>query len=286
MNILYIIFGEKIIYHIQAYFSIRTFQRQLTSSDKIFVMTTKPELYKHGGVNVIPINEDTINEWEGDYHFFWRVKIKAIEYMSIHYPDSHLLYLDTDTFLYGQLSNLKGRIDQGEGIMHKDEGHPSQMMSRSKRMWNQIAGKDYAGIKLGIKHHMYNAGVVAIPQGKLNSVISTALTICDSMLAENVERVVIEQYSLSISLYENTKLTEGDNCIGHYWGNKDEWERYAIELISRAYMEDLSIEEELSRINENDLYKMPVHIHHSSTAAKLCDFINGLFKDKDIIFVK
>ncbi|MBR0264546.1 MAG: hypothetical protein IJQ60_11785 [Prevotella sp.] len=286
MNIIYVIFGDNIIYHIQTYLSIRTFQKQLDNSDKIFVMTTKPELYKHGGVNVIPISDDTIHEWEGDYHFFWRVKIKAMEYMSNHYPDGHLLYLDTDTFLFGQLSNIKERLLRGEGIMHKDEGHPSLMMSRSKKMWKQIANKYYDGIKLGMKHHMFNAGVVAIPQEKIDIVISKALAICDSMLAQGVERVVIEQYSLSISLYENTILTEGNNCIGHYWGNKEEWERFAMDIISKAYMQNLSIKEEISLINDSDLYKIPIHIHHSSTAAKIRKIIDRIFKDKNIIYIK
>lgn len=285
MNILYIIFGEKIIYHIQAYLSIRTFQKQLDNSDKIYVMTTKPELYRHAGVNVIPINEDTIREWEGDFHFFWRVKIKALEYMSNHYPDSHVLYLDTDTFLYGRLSELRERLNLREGILHKDEGHPSQMISRSKRMWNQVSGKTYAGIRLGMKHHMFNAGVVAIPQDKLHTVITTALAICDSMLAEEVEHVVIEQYSLSISLYEYTNLTEGDNCIGHYWGNKDEWERFAIEMLSKAYMQNMDADEETTLINESDFNKIPIHIHHSSTAARISKFVNRLFKDKNITYI-
>ena len=191
----------------------------------------------------------------------------------------------TDTFLYGRLSELRERLNLGEGIMHKDEGHPSQMISRSKRMWNQVSGKTYAGIRLGMKHHMFNAGVVAIPQDKLHTVITTALAICDSMLAEEVEHVVIEQYSLSISLYEYTNLTEGDNCIGHYWGNKDEWERFAIEMLSKAYMQNMDADEETTLINESDFNKIPIHIHHSSTAARISKFVNRLFKDKNITYI-
>ena len=45
MNIFYMIFGEKAVHHVQAYLSIRTFQKQLEADDHIYVMTTHPEYY-------------------------------------------------------------------------------------------------------------------------------------------------------------------------------------------------------------------------------------------------
>jgi hypothetical protein len=47
MNIFYIIFGDNIIHHVQAYLSIRSFQQQAEGSDRLIVVTTKPELYAH-----------------------------------------------------------------------------------------------------------------------------------------------------------------------------------------------------------------------------------------------
>ena len=84
MNIFFMIFGEKAVHHVQAYLSIRTFQKQLGPDDQIFVMATHPELYASSGVEVIPISDDTITEWKGKHGFFWRAKIKAIEYMAVH----------------------------------------------------------------------------------------------------------------------------------------------------------------------------------------------------------
>lgn len=286
MNILYIIFGEKIVYHIQAYLSIRSFQKQLNGSDNIFVMTTKPELYAHSAIHVIPVDDKTINDWEGEYHFFWRVKIKAIEYMIEHYPNSHLLYLDTDTFLYGQLNTIKEHLNQGLGLMHKDEGHPSKMMTKSKRMWNQVASRTYSGITLGLQHHMYNAGVVGIPKDNAHKIVATALGICDQMLSENVERIVIEQYSLSIALYELAHLIEAEKIIGHYWGNKSEWEQYAIELLAKAYMTGSTISEEIEKLDVSTFYKIPVYIHQSNTGKKLHRLIDNYFKDKDIKYIE
>jgi hypothetical protein len=279
MNIFYIIFGDNIIHHVQAYLSIRSFQQQTEGSDRLIVVTTKPELYARAGIAVEPVTDAVIKEWEGEYRFFWRVKIKAMEYLCAKYPEGHLLYLDTDTFLYGQLGALKAKLDEGCGMMHLDEGHPSAMKTKSLRMWKQVAGRQYAGITIGRHHNMWNAGVVAIPESKKQDVVATALAICDSMLADGVERVVIEQYSLSIALHEKTHLVPADGYIGHYWGNKSEWERMAYDVIARAYMKNLSVADELEALDISKLAQTPIFVRRSSTAKRLSRFIAKIFKD-------
>jgi hypothetical protein len=169
--------------------------------------------------------------------------------------------------------------------MHKDEGHPSKMMTKSKRMWNQVANRTYLGITLSLQHHMFNAGVVGIPKDNARKIVATALGICDQMLSENVERIVIEQYSLSIALYELAHLKEAEKIIGHYWGNKSEWEQYAIELLAKAYMTGSTISEEIEKLDVSSFYKIPVYIHHSSTGKKLHRLIDKYFKDKGIKYI-
>lgn len=42
MTILYLTFGEKTEFHVQAYLSMLSFRRQLTSDDRIVMVTTAP----------------------------------------------------------------------------------------------------------------------------------------------------------------------------------------------------------------------------------------------------
>jgi hypothetical protein len=44
---------------------------------------------------------------------------------------------------------------------------------------------------------MWCAGVVAIPREKSRAVLEMALSICDGMLDDGAEPIVVEQYSLS-----------------------------------------------------------------------------------------
>ena len=101
MNILYLVFGDVQRNYSQAYFSICSFLGQMEESDRIFVMTDMPKYYSRLGdkINILALNPQNLIEWQGEYQFFWRAKIKAIEYVCNLYPHEETLYLDTDTTL-------------------------------------------------------------------------------------------------------------------------------------------------------------------------------------------
>lgn len=285
MNILYIVFGDNLSYHLEAYLSIRTFQKQLTASDRIFVLTTKPEYYRHAHVEILPVSEQEIESWKGKHHFFFRVKILALDYLFQRYPNEHLLYLDSDTFLYGSLETLRQRLDEGKGLMHLREGHPSKMSGGSLKMWKTVGGRTYGGVTLGMEHDMWNAGVTGIPADKAGQVIATSLAICDGMLDDGAETFILEQYSSSVSMAEHTVLTPSSDHIGHYWGNKPAWKMIANDLIVRSYMKESSLEEEFDAISSELLHKPPVYVHRSSTAARLYKQLEKCFKDRDARYV-
>ncbi len=284
MNILFLVFGKRLSDHLQAHLAIHTLLPQLTKGDRICVMTTAPEFYSGLSsveqVKTDPITEQTLDEWEGQHHFFWRVKIKAMERMVTLYPDDELLYLDSDTFLKGNLEDIKGILRQGKGLMHLDEGHPSNMKTKSLRMWNTVNGRTYAGVTIGKQHNMWNAGVVAMPKGKVAQTVALALAICDGMLNDGAERVVIEQYSLSIALHERLGLVSAQPYIGHYWGNKDEWNAFASDFFLAAYMKGLTPQEATAALMRKDLTAMRIHVHKSNTQRRLTNIIKKLFPDK------
>lgn len=120
MNILFLVFGRRLSDHLQAHLAIHTFLPHLADGDRICVMTTAPEYYADFAddkrVTTDHVTEQLLDEWEGKHHFFWRVKIKAMERMATLYPDAALLYLDSDTFLKGDLSDIKGILGQARDL--------------------------------------------------------------------------------------------------------------------------------------------------------------------------
>ncbi|RZJ93812.1 MAG: hypothetical protein EOO60_04420, partial [Hymenobacter sp.] len=123
MQLLYLVFGTNIQNHFQAYFSILTFLRQGQGELKITIMTDAPEFYRHLGaaVTVQVVEKETLREWEGEFKFFWRVKIKALERAAQQHPELPLLYLDSDTLLYGSLPAMRQQLAAGQALMHEPE---------------------------------------------------------------------------------------------------------------------------------------------------------------------
>lgn len=209
-----------------------------------------------------------------------------MEYLHSLYPDDDLLYLDSDTFLYGSLTTLKTRLDEGHGLMHLCEGKPTDISHTAKRLWKKAVGKTYGDILIGEQHQMWNAGVVGLPCKKISETVACALTLCDGMLNDGNNEFITEQYSYSIALAEHTSLTATSDLIGHYWGNSMGWKDKAYEIFMQAYLNDLSLEEELKALNIDELCKTPYYVRRSSTAAKLYRLVDRMFKVREVKTVK
>lgn len=277
MNILYLVFGDTLRYHIEANLSIRTFQRQMTEKDRIIVFTNRPEYYRRAQVEVMTLTDEQMNEWRGKHQYLFRIKIMAVDYLHQQYPDDDLLFMDCDTFLYGRLDEMKSRIQSGAGLMHLCEGHPSKMKGRSRQMWNTMNGRTVRNITIGERHALWNSGVIGIPASKASQVISDWLALCDYMLDAGVEAFNLEEYALSIALLEHTQLMATDDHVGHYWGNKADWEQLVSDLMCKAYMKNQTVEEELAGLDIELLKQTPVYVDRSSRYGQLCRLADKLF---------
>lgn len=289
MTVFYIVMGgdEAIRYYMEAYLSIRTFQKQLSKDlGRICVITDHPSFFRKAGVEVITITAEQKAEWMGPHQFFFRTKIKGMEYLHQLYPDDNLLYLDSDTVLYGNLTKLKERLDEGHGLMHRCEGKPINISHTAKRLWKKAVGQTYGDITIGEQHQMWNAGVVGLPSSKINETVACALTLCDGMLHDGNNEFITEQYSYSIALAEHTSLVNTDDLIGHYWGNALDWRNKAHVIFLFSYLNDFSLEEELKALDIDELCKTPYYVHRSSTAAKLHKLVDSLFKVREVKSVK
>lgn len=284
MNLLYIVMGgeEAMRYYMEAYLSIRTFQKQWSPTvGRICVLTDHPSFFRRAGVEVHTVTPEQKSDWMGPHQFFFRTKIKGIEHLHSLYPDDDLLYLDSDTFLYGSLTRLTGLLAEGHGLMHLCEGRPTAISNTARRLWKGTAGHTYAGITIGERHQMWNAGVIGLPHEKVSETISCALTLCDGMLDDGADTFITEQYANSIALSEHTSLTAVSDVIGHYWSNKSVWEQLASNIFMSAYLTDATLEEELAALDVDALRRVPIHVHHSHRAEQLHGLVSRLFPDSD-----
>lgn len=289
MHLLYLTFGENLSNHIEAHFSICSFLTQREEIKTINVITDKPRVYKDLAhhINIISVDEKKLNEWKGDYNFFWRIKIKAIEMLCDLYKKEPVMYLDADTFLYKNIFSLKKQLLQGMAFMHEDEGRLALMKGKTvKKMWLQIKEKVYGGEKILPTHTMWNAGVVATPNNKNNKECLLALAICDEMCKQKVTPRLIEQFALSVALSKIYGLGAADNTIAHYWSNKNEWDKLIETFFISAHFKSINVEEMAEAFKKLSLDKIALKVKIKDTNKNLKNFIEKVYPKKNIAFIK
>ncbi len=289
MRLLYLVFGDNVQNHFQANFSILSFLKQAASVlEGILVVTDAPDYYNQldSAVEVYAIQNDTLKEWKGEYDFFWRVKIKALEFAANKYPGSSLLYIDTDTFLHGSLPALAHELAAGVAFMHESEGILSALTSKTEqRMWQQIKGKTFGGIEMSAGVRMWNAGVVAIPGQQALAAIALALRVCDDLSARRVTPRLIEQFSLSVSLAATFPLREAKPYIGHYWSVKEQWNVVIGAFLLESYLKRRPLAADLAALDSFDYARLPIKIITRNTQHRLNRLVEKMLPPREVEFI-
>lgn len=289
MNLMYLVFGGNSQNHSQANFSILTFLAQEQFLNKIIVLTDTPDFYNslnHPKVQIEKTTTEEMKDWQGDYNYFWRVKIKAVEKIALKYPEDHLLYLDSDTFLFGDLSKLAQILDQGHSIMHLKEGPLSSFKTKSKKtLWNELKGKSIQDIEINQNSAVWNAGVIGISQKNLKTIPALTLSVCDELCQSVKPNWLIEQFSFSIVLNHLTELHPSQDSIAHYWGNKNGWNDFITQFFTKAFMNKLSIQQTIQAIKNVDWKKVPIHERTSQNRKRLLNFVDLILPKSGIKYL-
>lgn len=287
MNLVLLTFGERLENHYQAVFCILSFLKDVRLKRAIIV-TDRPEFYQilKDRVEIIQIDQNTLQDWKGKYNFFWRVKIKALEVVQRKYPQEHILYVDSDTFLVSDLAEIQQELDLGCSFMHTFEYNLKNTQSRTfKRMMSVLNQKTFAGISLNDNSEMWNAGVIALPASKAQALIENILNCCDEMCATPCERRLLEQFSFSLVLKNLTNLSSCEKSIAHYWGNKEEWNQFIQQFLVNIALKNISLAESIALFNQIEFPRIPLEKKKRSSAEKLKKLIDKLLPIKKMRYL-
>lgn len=258
--------------------------------DSINIITDHPDYYKklEKYINIIAVDDKTINQWKGEFSFVFRVKLKAIELIISRNSDEQpILYLDTDTFIYKGFHELKNSLSEGKGIMHINEGKLSECPTRSGfRLWKQIRNQTYGGNTITENDCMWNAGVIGIPANICEKMIDTAIKMCDEMCARIKISFLVEQFCVSVTLQRMVEMRAACGWIGHYWGNRDSWNNLISAFFSESYMRNSSLDDDLERISAFDFGQIPISAIPRNAATRLHKMVNKYFSPRELQYLK
>ncbi|OOF43711.1 hypothetical protein [Rodentibacter trehalosifermentans] len=288
MNLLLLTFGQKQENHYQAVFCILTFLKD-SQIKNIIMITDYPEFYRFLGdkVRIISIDENTLADWKGKNDFFWRIKIKALELAIHQYPNEHLLYVDSDTFLASNLQNIAQKLDKHIGLMHTFEYQLSAKNQGEtvKRMYSTLKNKAFFDVVINEQSEMWNAGVIALPKTSAKKIIMLSLALCDAICETPCPCRLVEQFSFSLALNHLTELHPCDDVIGHYWGNKSEWNQLINQFFVNALLKQKTLAQCVEELNEFNWRSLPLEKKLRSTNSKLKRLIDKLFPHKHIKYL-
>jgi hypothetical protein len=288
MIVLYLAFGHNQHIHQQVTFSALTMLSWKNPAIKIVIFTDVPEHYEllHGLVELRVPGAGRLAEWKGPHDYFFRVKFKALQDLLEGNPGQHLLYLDGDTFTFGDPTGLIDAMREGANLMHAREGKLSNLPTKTeRRMWKMCAGRAFGGIQVTQDSTMYNAGVIGLHREGAASVIERGLLACDEMLTYGVPERLVEQLSFSLALTERTTIRAANHIIGHYWGNKEEWNGVISDFLLRHLLQSSSRESLLESVRKIDFQVVPVYRKQSNTHRKLTRWVDNNFFNERHAFV-
>ena len=270
----------------QARFSLLTFLAQEEVLEQVTIVTDAPEYYKsieNQKVVIEEVSQEKVRLWKGKENLIYRTKIKALEFISEQYPNYSLLFVDTDTFLFGDLSQVKNLLEENYIVMDFIEDLLCEIKTKSgKSLWRNLKNFDFQKFYINQNNCLWNGGVVGIPQKILKEGIELSLFTCDLICQSfgNKYRIT-EQLAFSLALNELGDLKAADQEIGHYFGNKTEWKIFIQDFFCKASFSGLTENEKIQTLNKLELNKLlPVNLKIPKTRERLIKLAEKIFPEK------
>lgn len=282
VNLVVMAFGAQLDNHNQAGFALLSFLQDARLG-RVMVVTDQPGFYRFFGdrVEIIPVDDDLLLQWQGASRFFWRIKIKAIEAAAARDPDQALLYIDSDTFLATGLEEVSQALHQGTALMHcLEDKLSSRSNSTLVRMERSLVGKQFAGVSITNDSPMWNAGVIGLPAGRALPLAQHALRVCDAICQTDCTRRLVEQFSFSVALDHAGPMQDCAHSIGHYWGNKPEWNRFITRFWAEARLRDEDLAACIARVGEVDWNVLPLEKRRRGSAERLKQWLDQLLRPR------
>lgn len=281
-NLVLMAFGAQLDNHNQASFALLSFLQD-SRLGRVMVVTDQPGFYRFFGerIEIIPVDEMLLAQWRGDSDFFWRIKIKAIEAAAERDPGQALLYVDSDTFLAGGLGDIDLALHQDTALMHCLEDKLSDRSNATLvRMQRSLVGKSFAGITIRDDSPMWNAGVIGLPAGKALALVRRSLQVCDEICRTDCTRRLVEQFAFSLVLDDAGPMQGCDGAIGHYWGNKPEWNRFITRFWAGARLRDDDLAACIAAVRQVDWSALPLEKRRRGSAERLKQWLDRLLRPR------
>lgn len=216
-QLLYLMYGDKHEYLIEAKFSILTAlnRRVEPGSFSIAVMTDQPELFQGWPVEVHPLDEAKLASWMGPGDYVHRRKACAIR-EGLKYAHK-TIFVDTDTVFLMDPALLFERVSEGRYLMDQLEFKWAEAARRGEyaALCEQLRNE---GALPSSDLRLFNSGICGMTSGNV-ALMDEAISRIDKWAHHHRQLHTMEQIAVSFVL-DGKHVSEAKDCVEHYFSKK------------------------------------------------------------------
>lgn len=216
-QLIYLLYGERRIYQLEAKFSILTALARCKPAELpvIRVLTDQPQAFAGWPVEVITLDEQTLQAWSGNGGYTHRRKACAIAQAG-QWADK-TVFIDTDTLFLQSPLKLFSQVDVGQFLVDEVEMSWAEA-SRSSYYRSFTSGVAAAGAAPPDDLRLCNSGVMGFTRDNLG-IAERAIERIDTWTPYARDLHTIEQIAFSFELY-GAQINEARGVISHYFAMK------------------------------------------------------------------
>ena len=225
-HVVYHAYGNSANLHEAALSMLSFFRHNAPQLAEVHVYTDDALFFKNifrQAVSCHDLPQATVKKWRGEIDFVHRVKVEMLrDFVST--QQGNVLYLDTDTFVLSNLTEIFTRLESGNLYMHTDEGALSDKANPMMRKTHKFVSRQAipvngVSVKLPPDMHMWNAGVLGF-NTKKSELLNDVLNLTDAM-HPLFPKHVVEQLAFSFYINRNGIVQPAEQWIYHYWDFKE-----------------------------------------------------------------
>ncbi|MFK3819581.1 hypothetical protein ACI2KG_23825 [Pseudomonas sp. NPDC089407] len=216
-QLIYLLYGERRIYQLEAKLSILTALARCKPAELpvIRVLTDQPQAFVGWPVEVITLDQQTLQTWTGDGGYTHRRKACAIAQAG-QWADK-TVFIDTDTVFLQSPLKLFSQVDAGQFLVDEVEANWAEA-SCSNDYLRFSAGLAESGNAPADDLRLCNSGVMGFTRCNVG-IAERAIPRIDAWAPYAGGLHTIEQIAFSFELH-GAKVNEARGMISHYFAMK------------------------------------------------------------------
>jgi hypothetical protein len=202
---------------------------------KLIIYTDNPDFFaKHlpaFNIEFVFLSAASLEEMLDNKGFFHRRKVDVIDRTFKRYPDTDLLFIDTDTFFYADAEKLFSQYEKGTSFMHKREYRLAKAVNIFSVFGQEQHPKDFIKliesrsftirsekVDFTTDDYSWNSGVLGLSK-YFAHYMPDVFRLTDTFYLHS-KWFISEQLAFALILQKTTSIESTNDVIAHYWGKR------------------------------------------------------------------